>query len=118
MTETKDYRGPNGTDKRDTWKRVWTKPQMGVDTVRIDPYSTSDFVKATNKKGTMGDLWDRSAELSKKREEKEGLDPIKEKFFEDYAKKRKGKKHPDQQRRESEATLKKKGIKISGLYED
>ncbi len=118
MNDDKNYRGPKNTDKEGVWKRVWIKPQMGVDMVRVDPYSSSDFVKATNKKGTVGDLWDRSAELSAKRAEKEGLDPVKEKFFQDYSAKRHGKKHPEQQRRERDAALKKKGITITGLDED
>jgi hypothetical protein len=42
----------------------------------------------------MGDLWDRSAELSAKRKDKMGKDPVKEKYFENWSKKRKGKKHP------------------------
>ena len=38
-------------------------------------------------------MWDRSKELSEIRAAKEGKDPIKEKYFKDYAKKTKGKKH-------------------------
>ncbi len=117
MNESKDYRGPKGKDKKGIWRRVWTKPQMGVDTVKIDPHSSKDFVKATNKtNGNIGDLWDRSEELSKKRADKEGgRDPIKEKFYENYEKKRKGRKHPDVQRREVVNNLAKKGIRITGL---
>ena len=46
------------------WKRAFTLPQMAVDAVAIDPHSPADFVKATNKRGVVGDLWERSAELS------------------------------------------------------
>lgn len=94
------------------WRRVFTNPQMGVDTVAIDPFSAKDYVRATGKKGRIGDLWDRSAEMSAKRAEKEGLDPVKEGFYRDYSKKRKGKKHPQQVREEGARRLKAKGISI------
>lgn len=74
------------------WKRVFTIPQTSIDT-KIDPNSSKDFVRATNKKGTIGDIMDLSAELSDKRAEKEGTDPVKQKHFEDYKKKNNGKKH-------------------------
>ncbi len=115
MNDTKDYRGPKGDAAPGVWRRVWLKPQMAVDAVAIDPYSPSDFVKATNKKGSIGDLYDRSTELSKKRADKDGKDPIQEKFFEDYSKKRHGKKHPVQARRDGVEALAKKGIRVSGL---
>ena len=72
--------------------RVYTIPQASIDT-KIDPYSSKDFrekVKAQN----VGDIWDRSKELSEIRKDKDGRDPVQEKYFKDYAKKRKGKKHP------------------------
>ena len=73
-----------------TYDRVYTVPQASIDT-RVDPYSAKDFrkVKAEN----VGEMWDRSRELSEIRKDKEGKDPIKEKYFKDYAKKTKGKKH-------------------------
>ena len=39
-------------------------------------------------------MWDRSKELSEKRKEKEGRDPVQQQYFKDYSKKRKGVKHP------------------------
>jgi len=119
MNDIKDYRGPDGKDDVKNWRRVWTKPQMAVDAVSIDPYSSADYVKATNKKGTLGDLYDRSSELAKQRADKEGgYDPIQEKFFENYSKRRKGRKHPDQVRREGVKKLKEKGITVEGLDGD
>jgi hypothetical protein len=47
--------------------------------------------KTAKKIGTVGDLWDQSAELSKMREDKYGVDKVKEKFEENHKKKRKGK---------------------------
>lgn len=113
MNDKKDYRGPKGDAAPGVWKRVWLKPQMAVDAVKIDPYSPQDFVKATNKPGTLGDLYDRSSELAQARADKNGgYDPIQEKFFDEYAKKRKGKQHPERVKRESRKKLKEKGITI------
>ena len=92
------------------WKRIFTKPQASFDT-HADPYSGADFVKATNKKGSIGDLWDRSAEMGAKRKDKEGgRDPIQQKFYDDYAKRRKGKRHPQELKEEGTRRLKQKGI--------
>jgi hypothetical protein len=93
------------------WVRLFTIPNAAIDT-RVDPHSAKDFVKATNKKGTIGDLFDRSAELSEKRKEKIGHDPLKEKYYENYSKTRKGKKHPDVIKREKTDSLKKLGITL------
>jgi len=75
-----------------TYDRVYTVPQTSIDT-KIDPYSQKDF-KEKAKGSTVGELWDQSEELSQKREEKEGRDPVKTQFFKDYATKGKGNKHP------------------------
>ena len=72
--------------------RVYTVPHASIDT-QIDPYSEKDF-REKAKGATVGDLWDQSAELSEKREAKEGKDPVKSKYFEDYASTRKGARHP------------------------
>jgi hypothetical protein len=74
------------------YSRVYTVPQASIDT-HIDPYSQKEFREKT-KVENVGDMWDRSKELSEIRASKEGKDPVKEKYFKDYAKKTKGKKHP------------------------
>lgn len=75
------------------WERQFTLPQASMDT-KVDIYSPKEFVdKSRNKKGTVGDLWDASAEMSSKREAKNGKDDFKAKYYEDYSKKRRGKKH-------------------------
>lgn len=75
------------------YQRVFTVPNAAI-TTRIDPFSQSQFARATDKNGTMGDLFDRSAEMSSKRADLNGgVDPVKEKYFKDYEKKTKGKKH-------------------------
>ncbi len=73
------------------YNRVYTIPNASIDT-QIDPHSAKDFREKA--KGSIGDLWDQSAEASVKREERHGHDPVKKKFFEDYSKSRKGAKHP------------------------
>lgn len=46
----------------------------------------------------MGDLWDRSQELSEKRKKLYGgEDPVKKKYYDNWSKKRKGKVHPKSQ---------------------
>ena len=95
------------------WNRLFTPPQMSFD-VKCDPNSVQDFVKVTNKPGTYGDLWDRSAELSAKRADKNGgIDPVKEQHFKEYSEKRNGQKHQEQIKQEVNQKLKNAGITIS-----
>ena len=92
------------------WKRVLTSPNVSIDN-SIDPFDNQQFIDATyNKKGTVGDMMDLSAELSAKRAEKAGgTDPVKEKFYDNYAKERKGAEHPN---RIKEKGYESKNIKI------
>jgi hypothetical protein len=46
-------------------------------------------------KGTMGEIWDYSKQLSEKREKMYGKDPVKEKSQNEYSKKRKGMKYKE-----------------------
>lgn len=95
MNDVHEYSGISGDE--DCWKRVFTVPNASIDS-QVDPFSSKQFVdKTQNKKGTYGDLLDRSAEMSDKRASLAGgKDPIKEKYFSDYSAKRRGAKHPDQ----------------------
>ncbi len=94
------------------WKRVFTRPQASFDT-RVDPHSAKDYVKATSRAGSVGDLWDRSQELSQKRAQKEGgVDPVKQTYLKDYSRRHKGAKHPVQRRMEAEQSAKKAGIRV------
>lgn len=62
----------------------------------VNANSVESFVKKTKATDTMGDLMDRSKELSDKRAKNNGgVDPLKRKFFDDYKKTRDGKKHPE-----------------------
>lgn len=111
MNEPKVYNGPDGTQVG-LWKRVWLKPQATIDT-HCDPHSESDFVKVTKKKGVMGSLWDRSSDLSEARAQKNGgVDPVKEAFYANWSKKRKGQLHPEKRREVALKAAAKMGIKI------
>lgn len=96
MSEEHSYTDKNGLK----WKRVYQIPNASIDS-QIDPYSNTSFVDATkNKKGTYGDLLDKSRELSDKRAKSNGgVDPIKDKFFKDYSKNRNGALHPEQKKK-------------------
>jgi len=74
------------------WIRLFTSP---CPKIGINPFSQEDWNNQTrNTRGTIGDLWDKSAELSEKRAKKSGgIDPIKQKTAEAYRKKT-GKPHP------------------------
>ena len=75
------------------WKRGVTNPNAAIHT-RPDVYSTAQMARSVdNKKETYGELQDRSKEASEKRISQNGYDPLKQQWFDDYAKKRKGKRH-------------------------
>jgi len=89
MNQEHAYIDSNGI----SWSRIFTKPQASIDT-QIDPHSSRDFVEKTrNKRGSIGEMWDKSAELSEKRTKIGGHDPIKEKAQQSYTQ-RTGKEHP------------------------
>ena len=97
MAEDHIYSDSEGLE----WKRVFTVPNASIDT-RVDPNSSTEFIRKTeNKKGTIGDMMDYSKELSHERSDSNGgFDPVKEKYYKDYASKRKGAKHVDQMKSE------------------
>ncbi len=98
MNDDHRYVDENGLE----WTRVWHVPQASMD-VSIDPFDKNKFVEKTkNTKDSVGALWDRSAELSQKRSDKrDGVDPLKKRYFDNYSKKCKGKKHMRQIREEA-----------------
>lgn len=98
-------------ESKTTWRRVFTSPNAAIDT-RVDPYSSKDFVKATDKRGTIGDLVDRSTELSEKRKDKDGVDNVTEKYYSEWSKKRNGKIHPDKAQENFQAFQKSVSQKI------
>jgi hypothetical protein len=75
------------------FNRIFTTSQI-VGNLQCDPHSEKDFRKTTTGKNmTWGEMWDHSAELSYKREIKDGKDKVKEDYFKSYSKKRRGVKH-------------------------
>ena len=87
-------------------KRIFHIPNYAIDS-SINAFSAKDFNRATlNKKGSLGDLMDLSKEMSEKRAQQAGgLDPVKEKFYDNYQKVRKT-KHPEVRKRELKEKLK------------
>lgn len=76
------------------WERVYTSPELNT-VGETDPWSHNDFMdKTSSKKGTIGDMMNHSEELSQKRKDKMGYDPLKKKYYENYSKSRGGAKHP------------------------
>lgn len=96
MTDTHEFTDFDGVK----WIRVFTAPQITM-TTKIDPFSARQYVdKTRGAKGNMGDLLDRSRELSEERKKLNGgVDPVQGKFFEDYAKRRHNKRHPQDPKR-------------------
>jgi hypothetical protein len=90
MTEKHIYIDNDGLE----WKRVWTPANFSIDGT-INPWSEKQFKEtAESKNYTLGEMWDRSAEMSAARAEKEGgVDPVKKQWEKDYSKKRKGAKY-------------------------
>jgi hypothetical protein len=79
------------------WRRIFTLPQAAPNGLKaIDPHSQKAFREKTGAmKGTVGDLWSLSKELSEKRAEKEGgTDSVKEKYYTEFSKRRRGTPHP------------------------
>ena len=76
------------------WKRVFHSPQTSIDS-QTDPFDNHAFINKTgSQKGTYGDIIDQSKEMSQKRKDKLGFDPVQKKYFKEYSEKRRGIKHP------------------------
>lgn len=91
INDIHEYHDQNGLE----WHRIFTVPQIGIDT-KLDAFSSAaDFANKTkNKNDNLGQLWDRSKELSDKRKEKFGEDKFKKKYIENWSKKRKNRRPP------------------------
>jgi hypothetical protein len=89
---------------------------MSTDT-KLDPFSESSFRASTvGKNDTYGQLFERSAEASEMRAQQAGgVDPVKQKSYDDYSKMTNGKAHPHQMKEKMNAAIEKaskKGINI------
>jgi hypothetical protein len=107
-----------------SWKRLFTIPHSAPNGIKaIDPYSQKAFREKTGAmKGTVGDMWALSAEMSARRAEKDGGDKVKQKFFNDYSARKHGVKHTEELKAGHKAAkehlekgLKKLGIDGKGL---
>ncbi len=91
MNDEKNYTDENGTP----WNREYGSPQLNTNGT-VDAWDKKGFVNQTSSGGTVGDLLDRSADLSKERASQSGgVDPVKEKYYKQYSKERNGALHPD-----------------------
>lgn len=94
-------------------RRIYYVPNASIDT-NVD--SESAFIEKTGKmKGTVGDIQDYARDLSEKRGGYH--DPIRQKYFKEYSKKRGGRKHDEVIKHERKKRIKKleekTGLKIS-----
>lgn len=88
------------------WDRVFTKPTAAIDT-KWDPNSKKDFAAKTgSKKGTLGDMIDKSRELSEVRKNKEGSDSVQKDYFKKYSDERGGKTHIDERKQKAKEITK------------
>jgi hypothetical protein len=92
MTMTEDHRYVDESGYE--WRRIFCVPQAAID-ANADISNKNVFLQKTGKQtGKMKDLYEQSQEASAKREKRYGADPVKKKYFENWSKVRKGKKHP------------------------
>lgn len=115
MNDVHEYHGEDDSEKG-PWRRVYVNPNMSTDT-KLDPFSSESFRASTvNKKDSYGDLFERSAEASAMRAERSGgVDPVKQKTYNDYKKMTNGKLHPGEMKDNFKKAVEKadkKGIKI------
>jgi hypothetical protein len=88
------------------YDREYTIPTTSVDT-KINPFDSKAFVEnSKTKSGTIGNLQDLSKELSEKRSQILGTDPIKEKRYQEYSELRLGKQHLQQKKEKLKEVLK------------
>lgn len=91
MNEAHIYIDEGGVE----WDRIFTIPNAFI-TEKINPYCPNQFMNKTNgHRQKLGDLYDRSQELSAIRAEKNGgIDPLKAQADINYSKSRRGRKIP------------------------
>ena len=115
MNDTHEYHGHDGSEKG-LWRRVYVNPNTATNT-KIDPFSKSSFRSSTvGKNDTYGQLFERSAEASEMRAQQAGgIDPVKQKSYDNYNKMTNGKTHPHQMKENFSKIVEKaskKGINI------
>lgn len=87
------------------WNRVFTVPNASIDT-KWDSDNPRDFIEKTGKRrGTIGDMMEKSKELSERRNKRYGKDHVKEKFYDNYRKTHRGKDHPEKRKQKLKEKL-------------
>lgn len=78
------------------FERIYTVPNATIDS-KIDPFSSRKFIEKTGAmKGTLGEIWDYSKELSDQRAKStNGQDNVRAKAESRYSKRRKGLKYKE-----------------------
>lgn len=74
--------------------RIWLPAQIAMQGFKVDPFNVKDFVKKTDKPGTVGEVMDRAEEWRDKRIAKEGYDQFAIDDEAKYSKARRGLKIP------------------------
>ena len=90
MKDAHEYTDDTGVK----WNRVFLASNMSIDSMPDVDCTKSLANSTSNKKETIGDIQDRAKEASEKRKEKNGYDHIQSNWFDSYAEKRGGKRHP------------------------
>lgn len=99
------------------YKRVYSAPLAAKDT-RFGDCSATDFRRKTTDKAGLkvGDMWEISAEMSERRKQRQGHDPVLEQHYANHEKEY-GEKHPDVVKRERQERLNERmkewGIKVN-----
>ena len=96
-------------------RRELTTSQLATAGIKpIDPHSQKAFRDKTGsmKGGTLGQLWDLSRELSEKRAAKEGVDSVKEAYYTEYSKQKKGRTHIAKKKEVHDAAIKDLNTKL------
>ena len=90
------------------WRRKFNAPNATIDNEFSADMTEKQFARVTEGKNyTLGQMWDKSAELSQKRAQKSGgEDPVLDKAYKSYSKDRRGMKHRTQQQKEIKKKLK------------
>jgi hypothetical protein len=89
MNDEHEYMDNSGV----RWNRIFLSPNAAID-LDADPFSNSKFIEKTANARTMGEMWDRSAEMSSKRADaNNGVDPLKKDYYKKYSDDRGGAKH-------------------------
>lgn len=88
------------------WKRVPLIPNASSNAQTYDPNSSKDFNRRFDGKNvTLGDMMDASKEASQQRAGTTGGDHLKQRYYDDYAKQRHGKRHSAERKEQTDKAM-------------